>query len=74
MTKKYQKCPQNSGFGFLKKIKSLAFLSGTGVKRKFLWFINILRKLHGWEKSGSQVMPKNSSLPIRFQYSVIINI
>ena len=43
-------------------------------KRKFLWFINILRKLHAWEKSGSQVRAKNGSWPIRFQYSLIINI
>ena len=29
-------------------------LSGICLKGKFLWFINILRKLHAWEKSGSQ--------------------
>ena len=38
-----------------KKIMSLV-LSGICVKRKFLWFINILRKLHAWEKSGSRSM------------------
>ena len=41
-------------FGFFKKITSL-LLPGISVKRKLLWFINILRKLHAWEKSGSQV-------------------
>ena len=30
-------------------------LSGICVKRKFLWLINILRKLDAWEKTGSQV-------------------
>ena len=37
---------------FFKKIMSF-ILSGICVKQKFLWFINILRKLHAWEKSGS---------------------
>ena len=49
-------------------------LSGICVKRKFLWFINILRKLHVWEKSGSQVIAKICSLPMRFQSSLIVNI
>ena len=49
-------------------------LSGICVKRKFLWFINILQKLHAWEKSGSQVISKNGSQPTRFQYSLIGNI
>ena len=55
------------------KIKSLV-LSGIGIKRKFLWSFNILWKLHTWEKSGSQVMTKNGSRPIRFQYSLIVNV
>ena len=41
-------------FGPVKKITSLV-LSGIYVKRKFLWFINILWKLHAREKSGFQV-------------------
>ena len=41
-------------FGLLKKITSLV-LSGICVKSKFLWFIDILRKLHAREKSSSQV-------------------
>ena len=49
-------------------------LSGICVKQKFLWFINILQKLHGWEKSCSQVIAKNFSWPTRFQYSLIVNI
>ena len=68
-----QKWPQNSVFGLFKKITSLV-LSGICVKWKFLWFINILQKLHAWEKSGSQVIAKNGSRPMRFQYSLIVNI
>ena len=60
-------------FGLLKKIKSLA-LSGIGVKRKFLWSFDILQKPHAWEKSISQVMDKNGSRTMRFQYSLILNI
>ena len=73
MTKNGQKWPKNMVFGLFKKIMSLV-LSGICVKRKFLWFINILRKLHAWEKPGSQVIAKNGSLPLRFQYSLIVNI
>ena len=70
---KWSKMAQNMVFGHFKKIMSLV-LSGICVKRKFLWFINILRKLHAWEKSGSQVIAKNGSRPMRFQYSLIVNI
>ena len=56
MTKNGQKCPKNMVFGLFKKIMSLV-LSGICVKWKFLWFINILQKLHAWEKSGSQIIP-----------------
>ena len=49
-------------------------LSGICVQRKFLWFINILGKLHAWEKSGSQIIAKNYSQPMRFQYSLVVNI
>ena len=66
-----QKWPKNMVFGLFKKITSLV-LSGICVKSKFLWFINILRKLHAWEISSSQVKDKNCSQPIRFQYSLII--
>ena len=68
-----QKWPKNRVFGLFKKITSLV-LSGIWVKLKFLWFINILWKLHAWEKSGSQVIAKNGSWPMRFQYSLIVNI
>ena len=34
-------------------------LSGICVQRKFLWLINVLQKLHAWEKSGSQVIAQN---------------
>ena len=49
-------------------------LSEICVKSKILWFINILWKLHPWRKSGSQVIAKNGSQPVRFQHSLIVNI
>ena len=73
MTKNGQKWSKNRIFGLFKKIMLLG-LSGICVRRKFLWFINILRKLHVWEKSGSQVIAKICSLPMRFQSSLIVNI
>ena len=60
-------------FGLFKKNITLV-LPGICVKWKFLWLISILQKLHACEKSGSQVIAKNSSRPMRFQYSLIINI
>ena len=65
--------PKNRVFGLFKKMMSLV-LSGICVKQKFLWFINILQKLHAWEKSGSQVIAKNCSQPMGFQYSLIVSI
>ena len=73
LTKNGEKWPKNRVFGLFKKIMSLV-LSRICVKRKFLSFINILLKLHAWEKSGSQVITKNGSRPMRFQYSLIVNI
>ena len=49
--------PKTWFFGLFKKIMSLV-LSGICVKSKFLCFINILRKMHAWEKSSSQVKAK----------------
>ena len=49
--------PKTWFFRLFKKIMSLV-LSGICVKSKFLWFINILRKLHAWEKSSSKVKAK----------------
>ena len=40
---------------FFKENQSLV-LSRIIVKQKFLWFFNIMQKLHTWEKSGSQVI------------------
>ena len=41
----------------------------------FVWNLyNILQKLHVWEESGSQVTAKNGFLPMRFQYSLTVNI
>ena len=45
----------------------LSFSSGIGVKQKFLWSFNIMRKPHAWEKSGSEVMANNGFQPMRFQ-------
>ena len=63
MTKNGQKCLKNMGFGLfilLKSPKTMFFmslvLSGNCVKWKFLWFINILQKLH--TQTGSQVIAK----------------
>ena len=60
--------------GFLDFLRTSRHLYGICVKGKFLWFINILRKLHAWEKSGSQAIAKNGSRPVRFQYTLIVNI
>ena len=73
MTKNDQKWCQNRIFGLFKKITSLV-LSGICVNQMFLCFINILPKLHVWEKSGAQVKAKNGSWPLSFQHSLIINI
>ena len=73
MTKSGQKRAKTIVYGLFKKIMSLV-LSGICVKWKFLWYINILQKLHAWEISGSQVIAKNGSQPVRFRYSLIVNI
>ena len=73
MTKNCRKWPKNMVFGLFKKMMSLV-LFGICVKRKFLWFINVLRKLHAREKSSSQVIARNGFEPMRFQYSLIVNI
>ena len=65
--------PKTWFWDFFKKITALV-LSGICVKSKYLWFINILQKLHAWEKSGSQVKDTNGSRPMTFQYSLIISI
>ena len=65
MTKNGPKWSRNRVFGLFKKIVSLV-LSGICAKRKYLWFINIMQNLHAWEKSGSQVIAKNGSWPMRF--------
>ena len=57
MTKNGKKWPKNMVFGLFKKITSFV-LSRICLKWKFLWLINILRKLHAWENSGSQVIAK----------------
>ena len=69
----WSKMALNMVFGLFKKMTSLV-LSGICVKWKFLWFINIMRKLHAWERSGSQVIAKNGPQPMRFLYSLIAKI
>ena len=64
--------PKQGSWTFM-RIMSLV-LFGICVKLKFLWFINIQQKLHAWEESSSQVIAKNGSRPMRFQYSLIVNI
>ena len=54
MIKNGRKWPKNRVWGLFKKFTS-SVLSGICVKQKFLWFINILHKLHAWEKSDYQV-------------------
>ena len=73
MTQIDQKWPKNRDFGLSRKIMSLV-LSGICVKWKFIRFINNLQNLHVWEKLSSQVIAKNGTLPMRFQYSLIINV
>ena len=73
MTQIGQKWPQNRVFGLSKKIMSLVF-SGICVKGKFLRLIIILWNMHALEKPGSQVIAKNGSRSMRFQYSLIVNI
>ena len=36
--------------------------------------MSILRKLHAWEKPGSQIIAKNRFRPMSFQYSLVVNI
>ena len=72
-TKNGQKWSKNRVFGLFKKI-TLLVLSGICVKWKFVGFIIILQELHAWGKSGSPVIAKNGSWPMRFQYSLIVNI
>ena len=68
MTKNGQKWHKNRVFGLCKKIRSLV-LSRICVKWKFLWFINVLQKLHTWEKYGSQWLLANKiSLFFNCQY------
>ena len=69
-----KKDEKTSLFGPFEKIKSLV-LSGIVVKQKLLWSFNILQRLYTLQKSGSQViMAKNGTQPMRFQYSLIVNI
>ena len=50
--RKWSKMIQDMVSGLFNKITAL-ILSRICVKWKFLWFINILWKLHAWEKSGA---------------------
>ena len=50
--RKWSKMIQDMVSWLFNKITALV-LSRICVKWKFLWFVNILRKLHAWEKSGA---------------------
>ena len=54
---KWSKMAKNRVFRFFKKIMSL-LLSGICVKRKFLWLINILQKLHARKNLVLKLQPK----------------
>ena len=56
-------------FALLKRIMSLV-LSGICVKLKFLWFINILQKLHVWEKSK---MALGNEISVFFNHQYFTN-
>ena len=76
MTKNFQKWPKNRVFGLFKKIMSLV-LSGTCVRWKFLWFINILQKLHvlkkTWFSSYSQKCLSANEIAIFFNRQYFTN-
>ena len=74
MTKTGQKWPKNMVFGLLKKIMLLV-LSGICVKWKFLWFINILWKLHAkiWFSSYSQKCLSANEIPVSFTCQYFTN-
>ena len=63
--KMIKKWPKSRVFGIFKKIMSLV-LSAICVKRKILWFIDIVQKLHAWEKSGSQVIAQMAVCQLDF--------
>ena len=56
MTKNGQKRLKSRVFGLFKEM-TLLVLFGICVKKKFLWFNNIVYKLHAWEKSGLTLDP-----------------
>ena len=54
-------------------------MTKNGVKTGFFLLFKktmslVLSGIHAWEKSGSQVVAGNGSWPMRFQYSLIVNI
>ena len=63
-------------FGLLKKIMSLVS-SGICLKLKFLWFVDILQKLHAWKKSRfSSYSPKwlsTNEISVFFNCQYFIN-
>ena len=70
MTKNCQKRHKNWFFGLFKKIKLLVLFE-IGVKQKFLRSFTILRKLHAWKISGSQVM--TIEISVFFNRQCLIN-
>ena len=67
MTENGQKCPKNMVLYFLGKLRPWFCL-------EFVLSESALLKLHAWKKCGSHVITKNVSQPMRFEYSLIVNI
>ena len=53
---------------------TLLVLCGNRVEWKYLWPVNILRRRYMWKKTWFSSYGQKSSLPIRFKYSLIVNI
>ena len=68
---KWAKVAQKRGFGLFKEITSL-ILSGICVKWKFFWFINILWKLHAWEKYSQKWLSANE-ISVFFNHQYFTN-
>ena len=78
MTKNSQKCSKSRALGLFKNFTSLV-LSGIGVKRKFLWFINILHSAETtclgkiWFSSYNQKWLSANEISVFFNCQYFIN-
>ena len=69
-----QKWPKNLVSGLFKENHNIIFVWNLCKMKVLIWFIDILQKLGAWENFGSQVIAKMVPRPMRFQYSLIVNI